>query len=98
LIIAVSEIGEFNETERLIKEAIAIAERTRHPETLLWARVSAGCARLVRGHLGPATVALEHAQGIYRAADIPVYFPLVSSPLGLAYAMGGRVPEGRALV
>ncbi|PYM41649.1 MAG: hypothetical protein DME16_24740, partial [Candidatus Rokuibacteriota bacterium] len=98
LILALAELGEFDEAERLIKEAIAIAERTRHPETLLWAHVSAGPARLVRGHLGPATAALEHAQGLYRAADIPVYFPLVSSPLGLAYAMGGRVPEGLALV
>ena len=53
---------------------------------------------IVRGQLVPATNALEHALEIYRAADIPVYFPLVSSPLGLAYAMAGRVPEGLVLV
>jgi tetratricopeptide (TPR) repeat protein len=98
LILALAELGEFDEAERLIKEAIEIAESTRHPETLLWAHVAAGTARLVRGQLGPATSVLEHALEIYRAADIPVYFPLVNSPLGLAYAMGGRVPEGLVLV
>jgi len=98
LVLALAELGEFDEAERFIKEAIEIAERTRHPETLLWAHVGAGLARLVRGQLAPATRALEHALELYRAADIPVYFPLVSSPLGLVYAMGGRVPEGLVLV
>jgi tetratricopeptide (TPR) repeat protein len=40
---------------------------------------------------------LPMLQEIYRAADIPVYFPLFSSPLGLAYAMSGRVADGQAL-
>lgn len=98
LVLALAELGEFDEMERWIKEAIEIAESTRHPETLLWAYVASGTARLGRGQLGPATSALEHALELYRAADIPVYFPLVNSPLGLAYAMGGRIPEGLALV
>src|SRR5262249_33779958 len=67
-------------------------------DTLLWAYTSAGVARLTRGRLEPATTALERAQSIYRAADIPVYFPLIHSPLGLAYAMAGRIAEGLVLV
>jgi tetratricopeptide (TPR) repeat protein len=98
LVLALAELGEFDEMERRIKESIEIAENTRHPETRLWAYVAAGTSRLVRGQLGPATSALEHALELYRAAEIPVYFPLVNSPLGLAYAMGGRIQEGLALV
>jgi hypothetical protein len=44
-----------------------------------------------------ATRALEHALELCRAADMPVYVPLVGSPLGLAYAMAGRVSEGVVL-
>jgi transcriptional regulator with AAA-type ATPase domain/tetratricopeptide (TPR) repeat protein len=97
LVLALAELGEFDEAERFIKEAIEIAEGAHHPDTLLWAHTSAGIARLVRGQLAPATSALERAQEIYRAADIPVYFPLFSSPLGLAYAMAGRIAEGLVL-
>jgi DNA-binding NtrC family response regulator/tetratricopeptide (TPR) repeat protein len=97
LVLALAELGEFDAAERFITEAIEIAEGARHPDTLLWAHTSAGVARLVRGQLAPATSALERAQEILRAADIPVYVPLISSPLGLAYAMGGRVAEGLAL-
>jgi len=98
LVLALAELGEFDEAERFIKEAIAIAERTRHPDTLLWAHAGAGLARLVRGHVASATSALEHALELCRTADMPAYAPLVSSPLGLAYAMGGRVQEGLTLV
>ncbi len=97
LVLALAELGEFDEAERLIKEAIEIAEGTRHPDTLLWAYTGAGIARLVRGHVATATSALEHALELCRTADMPVYVPLVGSPLGLAYAMGGRVAEGLAL-
>jgi class 3 adenylate cyclase/tetratricopeptide (TPR) repeat protein len=98
LVLALAELGEFDEAERFITEAIEMAESTRHPDTLLWAYVGAGRARLVHGDLPPATSALEHALELCRTADIPVYFPLINSPLGLAYAMGGRVPEGLVLV
>jgi tetratricopeptide (TPR) repeat protein len=98
LILALAELGEFDEAERLITEAIEIAESTRHPDTLLWAHGGAGFARLVRGHVAPATSALEHALELCRTADMPVYVSLVSSPLGLAYAMSGRVAEGLVLV
>src|SRR5262249_20178672 len=91
LVMALAELGEFEEAERVIGETIGIAENSRHPDTLLWAYTSAGVARLTRGRLEPATTALERAQSIYRAADIPVYFPLIHSPLGLAYAMAGRI-------
>jgi tetratricopeptide (TPR) repeat protein len=98
LVLALAELGEFEEAERYISEVIEIAESTRHPDTLLWAHAGAGFARLVRGHVASATSALEHALDLCRTADMPVYVPLVGSPLGLAYAMGGRVPEGLVLV
>jgi tetratricopeptide (TPR) repeat protein len=46
----------------------------------------------------PAIGRLEHALRIYQAAEIPVYFPLINSPLGLAYALAGRAQEGLPLV
>ncbi len=97
LVLALAELGEFEEAERFIEEALEIAESTRHPDTLLWAYAGAGMARLVRGQVASATGALERALELCRTADMPVYIPLVGSPLGLAYAMGGRVPEGLAL-
>ena len=97
LVLALAELGEFEEAERFTNEAIEIAERTRQPDTLLWAYTGAGVGRLIRGHLAPATSALEHALELCRTADMPVYVPLVGSPLGLAYALAGRVAEGLAL-
>ena len=98
LVLALADLGDFDEAERFIKEAIEIAESTRHPDTLLWAYTGAGFARLVRGHVASATSALKHAFELCQTADMPAYAPLVSSPLGLAYAMGGRVPEGLTMV
>ncbi len=97
LVLALAELGEFEEAERVIAETVAIAERVRQPDTLLWAYVSAGTARLVRGRVAPATAALERALDLCRTADMPVYVPLVGSPLGVAYAMAGRGAEGLAL-
>src|SRR5262245_22500867 len=97
LVLALAELGEFAEAERVIAKASELAERARHAETLLWAYTAAGIARLVRGQLPPAISALERAREICLAADIPVYFPLFNSPLGLAYAMNGRITEGLVL-
>jgi transcriptional regulator with AAA-type ATPase domain/tetratricopeptide (TPR) repeat protein len=98
LALSLAELGEFDEAERCAREAIEIAESTRQPDTLLWAYVGAGVARLGRGQVAPATIALEHAMELCRTADMPVYLSLVGSPLGLAYGMSGRVAEGLALV
>jgi tetratricopeptide (TPR) repeat protein len=46
---------------------------------------------------GKATL-LERGLERCRVADIPVQFPLVASPLGLAYVLSGRVAEGTILL
>jgi transcriptional regulator with AAA-type ATPase domain/tetratricopeptide (TPR) repeat protein len=97
LVLALSELGEFAEAEAQTRRAIELAEESRNPDTLLWAHGSAGMVDLVRGRLEPAIRALEHALELCRAADLPIYIPLVGSPLGLAYALTGRADEGLAI-
>ena len=57
-----------------------------------------GIAYLRKGDLGAAMAVLERGLESCRVADIPVQFPLVASPLGLAYVLSGRIAEGVSLL
>ena len=53
---------------------------------------------LLRGDHERATGPLERGLVIDRLSDIPLLFPLVAAPLGLAYALAGRHDEGLRLL
>jgi tetratricopeptide (TPR) repeat protein len=97
LVMALSELGEFESALAVGAEAVAIADATRHPDTIQWACYALGVATLDRGEAEAAIGTLERALTICRSAELPVYVPRAESALGHAYVLAGR-PEGVPLV
>jgi tetratricopeptide (TPR) repeat protein len=98
LVMCFAETGEFGAAIEHGKDAIRIAHEIDHSFGSVYADFGIGLAYLRKGDLGAAIVVLERGLERCRVADIPVQFPLVASPLGLAYVLSGRVAEGTALL
>ena len=98
LVEALAEIGRFEESHRYAREAVALAETTNHPDTVLWAHHGAGVHHLVRGEVAAATDAFQRAYAVCREHDMPAYRPRISGELGLAQAMGGQALQALPMV
>jgi len=98
LVESLAALGRFEESARYADEAIALAETTRHPDTMLWAYHGAGVHHLALGETVRATEALERAYALSRVHDMPAYRPRISAQLGLAWALGGRAAEAVPIV
>jgi tetratricopeptide (TPR) repeat protein len=98
LVLCLAETGEFVAAIKHGKDAIRIAHEIDHSFGSVYADFGIGLAYLRKGDVGEAIVVLERGLERCRVADIPVQFPLVASPLGLAYVLSGRVAEGTALL
>ena len=88
-----AELGEFSEGIVRGEEAVAIAEAADHAYSQVLAAWGLGTLHVVRGDPGRAIPALERGLVLIRVADIPLLFPFVAAPLGVAYALAGRVDE-----
>jgi tetratricopeptide (TPR) repeat protein len=93
-----AHVGRFAEGADRAREAVALAESTRHPDTMLWAYHGAGVHHLVRREVAQATAALDRAHAICRTHDMPAYVSRVSAELGFAWALGGRVDDALVLL
>jgi tetratricopeptide (TPR) repeat protein len=98
LVMCFAETGEFGAAIEYGKDAMRIAHEIDHSFGSVYADFGIGLAYLRKGDVDAAIVVLERALERCRVADIPVQFPLVASPLGLAYVLSGRVAEGTALL
>ncbi len=98
LVEALVEVGRFAESARHAAEALALAEGTNHPDTLLWAYHGLGIHHLARRDATAAVEALEHAYSLGRTHDMPAYAPRIGSELALAWALAGRVGEAISMV
>jgi class 3 adenylate cyclase/tetratricopeptide (TPR) repeat protein len=98
LVMCFAETGEFTAAIEYGKDAIRIAHEIDHSFGSVYADSGLGLAYLRKGDLGAAIAVLERGLERCRVADIPVQFPLVASPLGLAYVLSGRDAEGTALL
>src|SRR5207249_1900797 len=67
------EVGRLADSARYADEAVALAETTNLPDTLLWAYHGAGVHHLARGEVEAAASAFERAYGLCRTYDMPVY-------------------------
>ena len=98
LVMSLAAVGRFADGHRVGEEAIHLARSTNHPDTMLWAFRGFGQLYLEQGEAERAVNLLEPALALCRANDLPVYIPPVTSALGFAYAMAGRVTDGLPLL
>ena len=98
LALILAEQGGLDEAVAHTEDASAIAEAENHTFSLVMAHAGTGMVHLLRGDYERATGPLERGLVIDRLSDIPLLFPLVAAPLGLAYALAGRHDEGLRLL
>jgi class 3 adenylate cyclase/tetratricopeptide (TPR) repeat protein len=98
LVMCFAETGEFGAAVEYGTDAIRIAHEIDHSFGSVYADFGMGLAYLRKGDVDAAIAVLERGLRRCRVADIPVQFPLVASPLGLAYVLSGRVAEGTKLL
>src|SRR5262245_250058 len=98
LVMCLAETGEFAAAIEYGKDAIGIAHEIDHSFGSVYADSAIGLMYIRKEDVSAAIEVLERGLERCRVADIPVQFPLVASPLGLAYVLSGRVTEGTALL
>jgi tetratricopeptide (TPR) repeat protein len=98
LVWAFADCGNFVEARGRAEEGIRIAEGVDHPFSRIMAYVGAGMVALRQGDLHKASPVLERGLDVCQSHDIPVFFAWVTSLLGYAYALLGRMTEALPLL
>ncbi len=93
-----AECGEFEEGRAVAEEAVETAESAGHLYGLIVARFGLGMLSLQQGELPQAIAALERGLTITQTEQLPPLFPLLAAPLGMAYALDGRLTEAVPLL
>src|SRR5262245_23038900 len=98
LSLCLAELGRFEEAVTQAAAADLLALEADQPFSLVVGHVGTGMVELLKGAHAEAMPPLERALVISRLSDIPLLFPAVAAPLGLAYALEGRHDEGIRLL
>jgi tetratricopeptide (TPR) repeat protein len=93
-----AELGAFTEGLAHAEESLRIAEAVNHPDSLSQACRGIGDVYLRKGALHQAIPWLERGLEVSRAWDMLLRFYLVSSTLGYAYVLSGRLSEALPLL
>src|SRR5262249_19177183 len=93
-----SEVGAFTEALTHGEEGFRIAETVDHPNSLIQACYGISRVYLRKGEFHQAIPWLERSLDVCRVWDIPLLFYIVSSTLGYAYVLSGRVSEALPLL
>jgi tetratricopeptide (TPR) repeat protein len=95
---SLAEVGAFAEGVFRAEEGIKIAEEIDHLYSLFHAYWGIGIPLLRKGDFLRAIMFLERSRSIAQIGHLPFMHNFAASYLGLAYALGGRVEEGIALL
>jgi tetratricopeptide (TPR) repeat protein len=98
LVDCLRELGEFAEGYACGEEAAHIADAAADRHGAIMTQYRLGHLALQQGNLQEAMAVLEGALADCRAADIPLFLPGLTTYLGLAYALSGRVTEALHLL
>ena len=82
----------------MAEEGLRIAETVNHPFSMIEACFGVSIVYRRQGDVHRAIPVLERAMGLCQDWYIPLFLPWLAIILGLAYALGGRVAAGLALV
>jgi class 3 adenylate cyclase/tetratricopeptide (TPR) repeat protein len=93
-----AELGAFTEGLTYGEDSLRIAEAVDHPDSLIQACYGISRVYLHKGELHQALACLERGLEVCRVWDIPLFFSIISSTLGHAYVLSGRVSEALPLL
>jgi tetratricopeptide (TPR) repeat protein len=91
-------LGAFTEGLTHVEESLRIAEAVNRPPSLIQACYGIGRVYLRKGDLHQALLWLERGLDVCRVWDLPLFYFLVSSTLGYAYVLSGRVSDALPLL
>jgi DNA-binding NtrC family response regulator/class 3 adenylate cyclase/tetratricopeptide (TPR) repeat protein len=91
-------LGAFAEGRHYGEEALRLATLEGRGSLPILAYSSLGLLSLTQGDLEPASRMLEQSLALCRASDNRNFFRAITAGLGYAYALQGRLTEGRALL
>jgi len=98
LVEGLAAVGRFAESARHAADALALAEPTKHPDTLFWAYHGVGLHHLARGEIRQAAEALERGYAICQTYGMPTHVPRITAELGLAWALEGRATDSIPMI
>jgi class 3 adenylate cyclase/tetratricopeptide (TPR) repeat protein len=93
-----AELGAFTEGLAHGEESLRIAEAVNHPQSLVSACYGIGDVYLRKGEWHQAIPWLERGLEVCKVWDLPFQFYVVSSTLGYAYVLAGRVSDALPLL
>jgi tetratricopeptide (TPR) repeat protein len=93
-----AEVGAFTEGLAHAEDSLRIAEAVNHSHSLIAACHGIGDVYLRKGALPQAILWLERGLEVCQVWDLPLLFYLVSSTLGYAYVLTGRVSDALPLL
>jgi tetratricopeptide (TPR) repeat protein len=93
-----AELGAFTEGLAHGEDSLRIAEAVDHPNSLVQACYMIGHVYLHKGDLHQAIACLERGLEVCRVWDIPLFYFILSSNLGYAYVLAGRVSDALPLL
>jgi len=96
LALTLASLGRFDEAGTHARRALSIAERTDHPFTVAETLTGMGGISMALGDFDAAIEALDRAHVVVRAWKLQPW--AVLGRLGYAFALSGRVQEGRELL
>jgi len=96
LALTLTAVGRFDEARAHARRALSIAERIDHPFTVAETLTGIGGVSIAQGEYDAAIEALDRAHVVVRAWKLQPW--AVLGRLGYAFALSGRVQEGRELL
>jgi len=98
LVVALAECGAFAEARAPAEEGVQIAEASKHPYSRVMAWWAVGFRALCQGDLPQAILVLEQALTLVQETDLRLLIPMVTAPLGAAYARADRSADAVPLL
>ena len=96
--VSLAELGEFGDGCMLGADALSIAERSGHPQSLISASLGLGWVRTLRGDVESAIDVLERGLAVAEAAGLGGAYLELVLPLASAYGLSGRVDRAVTVV
>jgi tetratricopeptide (TPR) repeat protein len=93
-----ADMGAFAEGITVAEEGLQMAEAVEQPYSIVVALLGVGFLYRRQGDLSHLIPVLQRSLALCQEANIPLWFPLIASTLGVAYALSGRTTEALSLL